>query len=254
MVRDYINALEQIAPPELKESWDNVGLMVGDEQDRVTGVLFALDMTDEVLKEAQSLGCNLIVTHHPLIFQSLKSITWQRQPKLMQLIRSGMNVYSMHTNLDSAVDGVNAKLAECFDLQDVQVLCSQEETGLGRIGRLPEKMSLEEFLTCVKNVLNVKYIRYVGDLEREIRTVAVLGGAGADYLPDAIREGADVLLTSEIKHHIGLMAKEEGIALIDAGHFETEVIVLESLLERLQSQFSTPMFLSKRQRSFVETI
>lgn len=252
--KDCIQALERIAPPELKESWDNVGLMVGDETDAIHGILLALDVTGEVVEEAVSLGCNLILSHHPLIFQPLRSLNRQKDGKLFQLIENHINVYSMHTNLDCAREGVNHRLAECFDLQDTKVLCSDEETGLGRIGRLPEKMSFEAFLSLVKSVLNVKYVRYVGDLSRDVRTVAVLGGAGSDYLEYAVREGADVMLTSEVKHHIGLYAKETGIALVDAGHFETENIVLEPLLETLRECFSVPMYLSKRHRSFIETI
>ena len=252
--KDCIRVLEQIAPPELKESWDNVGLMIGDETDSIRGILFSLDVTEEVAEEAVSLGCNLIISHHPLIFQPIRSLNRQRDRKLFQLIENHVNVYSMHTNLDCAKNGVNDRLAECFDLQDTKVLCSDEETGLGRIGRLPEKMSFAAFLSLVKSVLNVKYVRYVGDLNREVRTVAVLGGAGADYLEYALQEGADVMLTAEVKHHIGLLAKETGIALVDAGHYETENIVMEPLMETLRERFDVPMYLSKRHRSFIETI
>lgn len=252
--KDCIQVLERVAPPELKESWDNVGLMIGDETDAIRGILFSLDVTEEVAEEAASLGCNLIISHHPLIFQPIRSLNRQRDSKLFRLIESRINVYSMHTNLDCARDGVNDRLAECFELQDTKVLCSDEETGLGRIGRLPEKMSFEAFLSLVKSVLNVKYVRYVGDLNRDVRTVAVLGGAGADYLEYALKEGADVMLTAEVKHHIGLYAKETGIALVDAGHFETENIVLEPLMETLRECFDVPMYLSKRHRSFIETI
>ncbi len=254
LLREWIEILEQIAPPELKESWDNVGLMVGDETEEIHSVLFALDATEEVVEEALSLGCNLIVTHHPLIFQPLSSLNRQRDAKLFRLIENHVNVYSMHTNLDCARDGVNDRLAECFDLQDTKVLCSDEETGLGRIGRLREKMSFETFLTLVKSVLNIKYVRYVGDLNRDIRTVAVLGGAGGDYLSHAVQEGADVMVTSEIKHHIALYAQESGMALVDAGHFETENIVFEPLMEQLRPLVDTPMYFSKRQRSLIETI
>lgn len=252
--KDCIQVLERLAPPELKESWDNVGLMAGDETDIIRGILLSLDVTEEVVAEAVSLGCNLIISHHPLIFQPLRSLNRKKDSKIFQLIENHINVYSMHTNLDCARDGVNDRLAECFDLQDTKVLCSDEETGLGRIGRLPEKMSFEAFLTLVKSVLNVKYVRYVGDLNREVRTVAVLGGAGGDYLECAVQEGADVMLTAEVKHHIGLYAKEAGIALVDAGHFETENIVLEPLLETLREFFDMPMYVSKRHRSFIETI
>lgn len=254
MLKRYIEALERIAPPGLKEEWDNVGLMVGDENAKVTGVLFALDVTEDVIEEAMSLRCNLIVSHHPLIFKPLKALSRQKDKKLFLLIENGIHVYSMHTNLDNAVNGVNDKLAECFDLQDTKPLCSDEETGLGRIGRLPEKMAFEEFLSLVKSTLNIKYVRYVGDLDREIRTVAVLGGAGADYFEYAVQEGADVMLTSEIKHHIGLEAKECGVALVDAGHFETENIVLEPLMEAIRPLFEVPMYVSKRHRGFIETI
>ncbi len=254
LLKEWIALLEQIAPPELKEDWDNVGLMVGDEAEAIHGVLLALDLTEEVIEEAISLECNLIVTHHPLIFQPLCALDRKKHEKLFRLIEHHINVYSMHTNLDCALEGVNDRLAECFDLSDTKVLCSDEETGLGRIGRLRGSMNFETFLTMVKSVLNVKYVKYVGDLHREIRTVAVLGGAGGDYLSYALQEGADVMVTSEVKHHVALQAKETGIALIDAGHFETEHIVLEPLAEQLRLLGNTPVYFSKRQRSPFETI
>ncbi len=254
LFKDCIAALEQIAPTALKEEWDNVGLMVGDRNATVNGILFALDVTDEVIEEAVSLGCNLIVSHHPLIFKPLNCLDREKDEKLFRLIEEGIHVYSMHTNLDSAEHGVNACLAECFELQDVQVLCGEENTGLGRIGRLWESMTFEQFLSLVKSTLQLGSVRYVGDLDRAVRTIAVLGGAGGEYLQDAIREGADVFVTSEIKHHIALFAKEKGIGLVDAGHFATEQIVLEPLMAQLCSQLPVPMYLSKRQKGVIETI
>lgn len=250
---EILEELNRIAPLELQESWDNCGLLVGDKEKFITKILFSLEVNSEVIREAASLGCDMIISHHPIMLKPINKITPDDVygNMVINLIKNDINLCSMHTNLDKADGGINDKLAELFVLNDVGVL--DEKTGLGRIGVLDETVTLYEFVENVSDVLQMKPIKFVGDENKEIRTVAVLSGAGADFAEVALNEGADVLVTSEVKQHIAQFCYEKGIAIIDAGHFETEDIIMEDLIEALAATFDVPM-LKSSQTTYFKTL
>ena len=341
---DVLGGLNQLCPVTLAESWDNVGLQVGDPQAQIDKILVCLDVEEEALKEAARCGAQLIISHHPLIFRSLKRLTPTDTTGriLFQAIKHDIAVASAHTNLDRAADGLNDWLATRLRLSDLQPLerlatdhfhklvvyvpvgherdvmdalfaggaghigaydqCSfrtegtgsfrgddqsqpfigtpgeLEETdemrletivpttginkavsrmlkahpyeevaydliplsnplpnvGLGRIGTLATPLTLQNFARQVKEDLNVTSLRLVGDLSQPISKVAVCGGSGMSTYADAVRQSADCLVTGDVKFHEAQRARAEGIALIDAGHFATEQLMVTELSRRLK--------------------
>ena len=226
-VKDIINIMEEYAPVNLKESYDNVGLMVGDSNCEVTKILIALDCTLKVIEEAVSLGCNLIITHHPLLFKKPANITTNtlQGEKIIELIKNNLNLYSSHTNLDSTSNGINEIIMTLLGFNESEILehsALNSEAGLGRIAVLEGNTTLEELIDRVKLKLNIGTLRYCGDEDKIISKVAVINGSGQDYLAMAIEKGADCIITGDTTYHYISDYNEEGIAIIDAGHFDTE--------------------------------
>lgn len=236
-VHDVINSLWHLAPEHLREDWDNVGLMVGRGDADVSLVLVALDATETVAEEAERLGCELVVTHHPLIFHGVKSVTDEAADgrRILAFLERGIAVISMHTNLDCAPGGVNDVLAAALGLHNISILDDEETAGLVRMGEAPVQ-ALPEFAGFVKTKLNCPGIRYA-DGGKQVCHVAVGGGACGDYIERVAAAGCDTFVTADLKYHQFADAKTIGINLIDAGHFETEDPVCAALVSYLQSEF-----------------
>lgn len=238
-----INFLEEKFPIFLAEDWDNVGLLVGKRDSKITGVLLSLDVTDSVIDRAVEAGANLIITHHPIIFTPLKKVTNDTLvgQKIIRLIENGISVYSMHTNLDSGKSGLNDFLGEdILGMKNGKILDPMEsngrEYGIGRIYKLDESLSIEKLSNLLKEKLNLNSIDVVRPKEeREIKKISLVSGAGASYWRKAKKLGAQVLITGDVKYHEAMDAREENFALIDVGHFESEWIfsnLLENLLKK----------------------
>lgn len=229
-ISDIIDILEKEFPEELAYEWDNVGLLIGDRSREVTTVVTCLDVTEDTMEFAKNAGAELIISHHPVIFSPINRINGDTKTGklLMDAIENKIAVYSAHTNCDKAEIGINTRLAQIFNLTDVEPL---EEDGLGRIGNLAKPMEFIEFAKSVEETLSVK-IRFCGDTKTEIKRVAICSGSGADVIPASIKKGADVLITGDTKYHQMLDTKDE-INIIDAGHFGTEIIVAEIFAETL---------------------
>lgn len=234
-VKDILENLCALAPLELQMDFDNSGFLFGRLSAAVTKVLLVLDVTSVVVDEAIEQGAELIVSHHPLIFSPLKSITDER---LLRLAQHQIAVISMHTNLDIAKGGVNDALMAALG---VQVLGELDDDGCGRVGTLPAAMTMEEFLPFCKAVLKTAGLRYY-DCGRPVSKLAVMGGSGGDSLETAYRLGCDTYLTADIKYHQFLEAQELGINLIDGDHFCTENLVIPALARRLGEAFPTIEF------------
>ncbi|MCR1897879.1 Nif3-like dinuclear metal center hexameric protein [Irregularibacter muris] len=342
-----IEVMEQLAPKSLAEQWDNVGLQIGHPRADIQKVLVSLDLTEEVIQEAIAHGANMIITHHPFIFQPLKHIRWDLPTGrlIKELIQHEIVLYAAHTNLDIAQQGLNDMLAQKLSLQNIEILSqtgqeklykivvfvpkgheeqirdvlsnkgagwignyshctfqtpgtgtfkplegtnpfignigkieyTQEyrlETivpqsdlskvikamikahpyeevaydiyplenqgkvfGIGRIGNLQQPISYEDFLQSIKNILNINRLRLSGPIPSSIKRVALCTGSGAQFMHQAARQGGDVYITGDVKYHEAQQAKDLGICLIDAGHFATEVIVIEGLKNYLDAAF-----------------
>ena len=358
-----INIINQIAPPRLAESWDNVGLLVGDYAADVEKVLVALDVTDAVLAEAIQHGVQLIITHHPMIFKEIKTIRAD-QPTgrlILDTIRHGINIFAAHTNLDIANGGINDLLAERFGLTEVKPLsvtsketlyklivyvpggyeedvrsaicdagagwignyshCTFQtfgtgtykplegthpfighpgelekvkevrletiipasrlskvvkamfkvhpyeevaydlyplanegtELGIGRIGYFPETITYREAIARVKTALDLPYLHFAGDLERPIKKVALCSGTGASYIQKAAFQGADLYITGDVRFHDAQLAESLNLALIDAGHYWTEVIAVQYLYDVLSSARSNESMSFELMQSTIKT-
>lgn len=345
-VRTVLQHLNQLAPPELAESWDNVGLLIGDTSQQVHTIVVALDASPEVLEQAERHQAELVVVHHPLIFSGVKRLVEDRgiAGQLRRLIRGGRSLIAMHTNLDAAPDGLNTYLGRLLGLRELcplvpsaarpllklvvyvpethaeavrAAICAAgaghigryrectfsasgtgtflpeegtqpfigvagqleqvrevrletvvpralletvlaamrkhhpyeeiafdlfslennwPQAGLGRIGVLDSAMRASEFIERVAQVLHTNRLAFIGDYDRMVRTVALCSGAGSDYLQDAARRQADLYLTGEVKHHHALLARQLGLAVIDAGHFATERPAVHQFAEYLTMQ------------------
>ena len=238
-IREIMRTLEEFAPLALQDGYDNAGLQIGLTKDaEASGVLLCLDVTEDVLDEAVRLGCNLVVSHHPLLFRSVKSVTGRDYVErcVIKAIKNDIAVYSAHTNLDSAKWGVNYKIAEKLSLSDLRWISPKEteDSGEGVIGVLPQPMEKMSFLRHVKEVFRAGCVRYndwSGDI---VSKVAVCGGAGAFLIPSALQKGADVFITGEIGYH-KFFGYENEMLLVDLGHYESEQFTHEVLAERIKA-------------------
>ena len=238
-VADILAFMETVAPRSMKMDWDNVGLLCGSRNTQVTKILVALDPFEHVCQEASDWGAELIVTHHPLIFQALKSITDDTSIGrcIMGLCRHGIAAVNAHTNLDCTPGGVNDILAKTLELTNVEIINPQGDPayGLLRCGEVTEQ-PLETFLSTVKAALGCEGLRYV-DGGKPVRKVAVGGGSCAGEMMDAIGAGCDTFVTADVKYNQFWDAKELGLNLIDAGHFCTENPVVAVLAEKIAAEF-----------------
>lgn len=228
-VQEILRELTAFAPPELACSWDNVGLLV-DAGRPVDKVLTALDITPDVVQEAAAAGCQLIVSHHPVIFNPMKHITADDVPAL--LLQNGISGICMHTNLDATAGGVNDTLADLLGISREDRRNFAENCG--RVGSVPATTVADLARFCAEHLHTaVKYV----DSGKPVTRLAEVSGGGGSYLQETIDEGADCLVTGEAAHHIALLARQKGIGLVVAGHWGTEQGIADVLAARLQQAF-----------------
>lgn len=239
-VQDIFSFLCSLAPLDLQMDFDNSGFLCGRSDEAVNRVLLSLDITSDVIEEAIAEKAELIVSHHPLLFHSIKSITDEESDtkKILRLLENRIAVISMHTNLDIAQGGVNDVLLGLFGLSAEAPL---DEDGCGRIGELEQPIPLAVFLPRCKELLRTNGLRYY-DAGRDVKRIAVMGGSGGDSIARAAALGCDTYLTADIKYHQFLEAAELGINLIDGDHFCTENPVMTSLQSKLQHHFPDVKF------------
>lgn len=237
-VNDIFAFLNSKFPVTDALDFDNVGILIGDPNTTVKKALIALDCTLETISFAIENNCNLIITHHPVIFDPLKNILEDSIP--FNLIKNNISVISMHTNLDVGVNGINDCLCKVLGLENIVPVPSLDGYLL-KGGKVLET-DAKSFANALKTALggSVKYV----DNVKPITSILVCSGSGGNYVQDAIINGFDALVTADIKHHQFLEAKDKGICLFDAGHFNTEDIIVEPLKEMLQNEFINLEFLT----------
>lgn len=239
-VIDVFNVLDKYAPCRLAESYDNVGFIVGKKDTEVNRVVVALDITGTVIDEAVRVGAELIVSHHPVIFSSRKSVTDcdVTGALLIKMIENGISAICMHTNLDCAEGGVNDVFAEKLGVEVIGIVEPKEDgsVGGGRYGELSCECEINEFLSKVCSALGTRGVRY-HNATGNVKRVAVGGGSCGDYVVQAKKLGCDTLVTADVKHNQMLDAKELGLNVIDAGHFATEDIICPRICEIISEEF-----------------
>ena len=240
-IKEVLSALERFAPLPLQESWDNAGLQLGLTETEVSGALLCLDVNERIVDEAMAKGCNLIVSHHPLLFRGLKTISdlTDVQRTVMRAIKQGIAVVSMHTNMDNARGGVNFKIAQKLGLQNVAFFAQKQvdgiEAGSGVVGELPEAMAADDFIIGVKNAFGVECAMCNELLRRPIKRVAICGGAGDFLLDEAIKNQADAFITGEMHYH-QYFGYEQQIQICVIGHYQSEQFTSEIFREIIQRE------------------
>ena len=236
-VQNIFDFLNSRFPVDTACGFDNVGTLVGDRNKTVTKAIIALDCTMPVINEALKNGCELIITHHPVIFNGIKSVL--DDTLVYEIIKNGLSVISMLTNLDQGDDGVIDTLCNVIGLKNVETVEAPDKFLLKKGEISP--LSADDFAKHLKNVLNYP-VKYVG--EGEIKNVLVCSGSGAQYHTQCIVNGCDALVTAEVRHNNFLDAAQNGVALFDCGHFNTEVVVIKPLCEMLSNEFNNIQFIA----------
>jgi dinuclear metal center YbgI/SA1388 family protein len=229
--------INKLAPTYLAEEWDNVGLLVGRKEKMVSKILIALDLTEDVLNEAIEIECDIIITHHPLIFKPLKNIT-DKTPigkRIITLLKNDISLYTAHTNLDIANGGTNDILFEILGLQNKEFLWDKkyenESFGMGRVGEVAEPIDFKKFIIEIKEKLCLKNINYVNSNDNLVKRVALCTGSASDmkYILKAKEKKCDTYITGDVTYHNGHFALDMGVNIIDATHFGTENIFCNTL-------------------------
>ena len=226
-IKEVLSALERFAPLPLQESWDNAGLQVGLTETEVSGALLCLDVSEQIVDEAIQKGCNLVVSHHPLLFRGLKTISdlTDVQRTVVKAIENHICVISMHTNMDNAQGGVNFKIAEKLGLKNVSFFASKTvdgiEAGSGVIGELESPLEVRHFVQAVKKAFGVECAMCNELLQRPVSKVAICGGAGDFLLDEAVASGADAFITGEMHYH-QYFGYEQRIQICVIGHYQSE--------------------------------
>ena len=248
-IREITDAIEQYAPLRLQEEWDNAGIQVGDPDADITGVLLCTDATEVVVAEAIERGCNLVIAHHPLIFRGLKKIMGRTpvERTVAMAIKNDITIYSAHTNMDSAWQGVSFRMADKIGMTNVRFLDANDVTpygdeesttaGCGVIGDI-EPMTAREVLQRVKAAFDVGAVRYSGNGDTRVTRVALCGGAGGFLLDKAVQQGAQLYVTADMRYH-DFLDNNQRIVMADIGHYESEHFTKEIFLEIIQKKNPT---------------
>jgi dinuclear metal center YbgI/SA1388 family protein len=245
---------ESLWPVSGAEAWDAPGLIAGSSQDRISRVLLTVDVTSEVVEEAIDGGFDLVLAHHPFIMRGVSSVSSDtaKGSTLSRAIRSNVAIYAAHTNADIVENGVSDTLAKSIGLSNIEPLVSDgTSVGHGRVGLLPDVISLGDFARIVAGVLpsTASGVRVAGDYEQPVRKIALCAGAGDSFIGRAVDEGADVYLTSDLRHHVVQDVRESAIlgagspAIIDVSHWAAEWLWLEVAASQLAAKFSEIQFL-----------
>ena len=242
-ISEIAAVIEQFAPLAWQESYDHAGLVVGRPDQEVHRALLAVDVTEEVLDEAEREGCDLVITHHPIIFHPLKRLNSATPVErcVERAIRSGIALYACHTNLDSAPHGMSWRLAEQLGIGELEVLepsAKGEGVGFGVVGNLAEGVGTLDYLRTVKQRLGIGAVRHSDLARNEVRRVAICTGAGASLMGEARRAGADLYLTADLKYN-DFMTPDGAFTVADIGHFESEYCAIEILFDILSKNLCT---------------
>jgi dinuclear metal center YbgI/SA1388 family protein len=247
-IKDLTNFLEKIAPLHLQESYDNAGLIVGDFETEIRGILFCLDSTEAIIEEAIRAGCNVVVAHHPIVFRGLKKINGKNyiERTIISAIKNDVAIYAIHTNLDNVLqNGVNQRFAAVLGLNNLQILSPKKDLvspnpniGAGVVGTLEIPVSELDFLHLIKVKMSAGIVRHTELRGKLIEKVAICGGSGSFLLPEAIRSGAQIFVTADFKYHEFFDAEGQ-IIIADIGHFESEQFTINLLCELCKEKFST---------------
>ena len=235
---EVMNIIEKEYPTCLEYAWDNSGLFFGDKNKEINKIMTTLDVTYDIICQAKEEKADLVLSHHPIFISDMKKLSDNSMQSdiIVEAVKNNIAIYSAHTNMDRAKDGINSKLAEIFELSDTEILeidLNYPDCGLGRCGKLKNETSLYDFCEVVKEKLNTPFVRVCGN-DRKIKKIAVASGSCSEYIPLAIEKNCDVIVTADMKYHKCIEFVYDGIAVIDAGHYPTEIIVKDMFAKLLE--------------------
>lgn len=246
-IRDILTLLNEIAPFDLSEDWDNSGLQVGTMNGEVKKILIGLDVSLPLLNFAKNENFDLIITHHPLMLHPEKSIDFDRMPgRAIEIAaKHGIGIISLHTNIDKAVGGLNDYFASSIGFKKTAPFLidpsvhglKHEQTGIGRIGYPDTKLTLKQLVNQIKEKLNLSYLRVTGNMDMTVEAVAICTGSGSSLIEEFINSKADVFITGDVKYHGARRVEEVSKGLIDVGHFGSERMVVDLFFEKLSMAF-----------------
>lgn len=246
---DIAKYIESLAPCNLACQWDNVGLLVGDMDKEIKKVLICLDNDEHVVAEASKIGADMIVSHHPIMFSPINRMTEAdpQQRMIRRMCQLGICHYAAHTNMDCASGGLNDYLAEKLGFENTSII---EEiapaAGFGRLAEFSGDITLLDAINLCEDRLNLDSVKYVGELDKKVKKIALNCGSGSDILDECIKIGVDLLITGDVKYSVARKAYENGIAIIDAGHHGTEIIFTELIKDYLEKKFADIEFIISR--------
>jgi dinuclear metal center YbgI/SA1388 family protein len=239
-VKDVVRVIEEFAPLSIQEGWDNSGLCVGSPEAPVKSVLLGLDCTPALVDEAIACGADMIVTHHPLIFSGLKKVTPEDQTgeAVIKAVKADISIYAAHTSADKVISGVSGAMAARLGLQNVAILDEDGDgTGLGVTGDLPHPLSAQEAISLVKEKFGLKVMKASRPVEGMISRVAMCGGSGGSLIKAAMASGAQLYISGDISYHN--FFTREGFMIMDIGHYESEIEIVDILFSLLRKNFPT---------------
>lgn len=238
-----IKRLEQEVPVSLAEHWDNPGLQVGRRDKEVHKIYLALDATDEVIAHCVEAGAELLITHHPLLMGGLKKINEDdfHGRKILTMVEKHISHYAMHTNYDVAWMGKLCseylQMTDLEPLEETGVDTDGENIGIGTVGNLPKKMTVRDCCEYVKQAFSLKHVKVFGDLEKEVQRAALCPGSGKSLVGSALEKQAEIYITGDIGHHDGIDALDQGLVILDAGHYGVEHVFIDQMKEFLEKEF-----------------
>lgn len=259
-LRQIIDYMNQIAPPEQKEEGDNIGFLAGRINSKIEKCVLCLDATLEVLQESMDLGAQLIISHHPFIYRPVNAITDQtlQGEKILRAIKNDINIFCAHTNLDASEQGINDYIAELLNLQNIKRFDAADSVWQGgRMGELQEKTTLIEIAQRIKTLFQDDSVRIAGNKDKPVKKIAFIsGGAGkTEYLRAAIDSGADCYISGDFTYHVALEAFERDFGIIICSHYCMERIILKRLYKLLSEKFSDVEFIiSQKEKNPIELI
>lgn len=247
LIKELIEKFENIIPKDLQDSWDNSGLQVGNTNQEIKKIYLCLDVTDDVIEHAISRGCNLIISHHPILFKSKKSLDYDDfiSKKIIDAIKNDLVIYSSHTAIDVNTKGLNNYVFEKMGfVSQGKVEYTFEEHGYGDYAVI-EETSLNNLAKNIKDKLGLNHIIVYGNLDKKVSKVALVTGAGASFLDDIKKLGVDLFITADVKHHDAMDALEQGINIFDLGHYQSEKLFNDLVKEILLSIDNFEIILEK---------
>lgn len=260
-VKQCIEKFREFAPEEYTYDYDNVGLIVGSFDAKVSLIMCCLDVTDEVLDEATEMKADLIISHHPMLFSPIKRVVDDEVigKKIIKAIKNDINIYAAHTNLDFVTDGINEYSAKLLDLDMLEPLDPyiNSESGFGRVGSLRSPMTCEELRRRAIDAYGDPFVRIIGDEKHKVSKVAVINGAGGGdtaYIDMALKKGAECLVTADVKHHVGVYALDKRLTIIEPQHYTMEYCYVKEIVrimkEKMSSDPTVEIIQSRSERTF----